>query len=135
MKQELSRRKLPEMGANTPEHTVSSGNVFADLGLPNAEELKAKAALAHQIASIVTHRHLTQVEAARVLGTGQPKVSELLAGRLDGFSIERLIRYLNALDRDVQIIVSPKPRNRARAILKVTGKSRSASITDVASSG
>jgi predicted XRE-type DNA-binding protein len=123
------------MGAKIPEHTVSSGNVFADLGLPNAEELQAKAALANQIASIVTHRHLTQVEAAGILGTGQPKVSELLAGRLDGFSIERLIRYLNALDRDVQIVVSPKPRTRARATLKVTGKSRSASITDVACSG
>jgi predicted XRE-type DNA-binding protein len=123
------------MSVKIPEHTVSGGNVFGDLGLPNAEELKAKAALAHQIASIVTHRHLTQVEAAGILGTGQPKVSELLAGRLDGFSIERLIRYLNALGRDVQIIVSPKPRTRARATLKVTGKSRSSRISDVACSG
>jgi predicted XRE-type DNA-binding protein len=123
------------MGAKTPEHTVSGGNVFADLGLPNAEELQAKAVLANQIASIVTHRHLTQVEAAGILGTGQPKVSELLAGRLDGFSIERLIRYLNAFDRDVQIIVSPKPRTRAHATLKVTGKSRSSRTTDAACSG
>lgn len=123
------------MGAKTPEHTVSGGNVFADLGLPNAEELQAKAMLANQIASIVTHRHLTQVEAARILGTGQPKVSELLAGRLDGFSIERLIRYLNALDRDVQIVVSPKPRTRARATFKVTGKSRPSRRSDVACSG
>jgi len=123
------------MGVKIPEHTVSGGNVFADLGLPNAEELQAKAALAHQIASIITHRHLTQVEAAGILGTGQPKVSELLAGRLDGFSIERLIRYLNALDRDVQIIVSPKPRTRSRATVKVTGKSRSSRISDVVCSG
>jgi predicted XRE-type DNA-binding protein len=114
---------------------MSSGNVFADLGLPKADELQAKAALASQIASIVGHRHLTQVETARILGTGQPKVSELLAGRLDGFSIERLIRYLNALDRDVQIDVSPKPRSRAHATLKVTGKSRSARSTDVACTG
>jgi predicted XRE-type DNA-binding protein len=135
MKRELTRRKVPEMGAKTPEHTVSGGNVFADLGLPNAEELQAKAVLANQIASIVTHRHLTQVEAARTLGTGQPKVSELLAGRLDGFSIERLIRYLNALDRDVQIVVSPKPRTRAHATLRVTGKSRSSRVSDVACSG
>jgi len=135
MKQELPRRKVPEMGVKIPEHTVSGGNVFADLGLPNAEELQAKAALAHQIASIITHRHLTQVEAAGILGTGQPKVSELLAGRLDGFSIERLIRYLNALDRDVQIIVSPKPRTRSRATVKVTGKSRSSRISDVVCSG
>jgi predicted XRE-type DNA-binding protein len=123
------------MDVKTPEHTVSSGNVFADLEFPNAEELQAKAALANQIASIVTHRHLTQVETAGILGTRQPKVSELLTGRLDGFSIERLIRYLNALDRDVQIIVTPKPRSRARATLKVSGKSRSSRISDVASSG
>lgn len=123
------------MSANTPQHTVSSGNVFADLGLPNADELQAKAALASQIASIVAHRHLTQVEAARILGTRQPKVSDLLAGRLDGFSIERLIRYLNALDRDVQIVVSPKPRSREHATFKVTGKSRSARTTDVACAG
>ncbi|MFA5844015.1 MAG: helix-turn-helix transcriptional regulator [Coriobacteriia bacterium] len=123
------------MSANAPEHTMSSGNVFADLGLPKADELQAKAALASQIASIVSHRHLTQAEAARILGTGQPKISDLLAGRLDGFSMERLIRYLNALDRDVQIVVSPKPRGRAHASFKVTGKSRSAHITDVACTG
>src|SRR5660397_128371 len=122
------------MSAGTPEYTRSSGNVFADLGLPQSDELLAKAALANQIASIVSHRHLTQAETARVLGTGQPKVSELLAGKLDGFSIERLIRFLNALDRDVQILVSPKPRSRENATLKVTGRSRSARFTDIACS-
>ena len=119
----------------TPEHALSSGNVFADLELPTAEELQAKAALANQIASIVMHRHLTQVETAGILGTRQPKVSELLTGRLDGFSIERLIRYLNALDRDVQIIVTPKPRSRARATVKVSAKSRSSRVGDGACSG
>lgn len=123
------------MSANTPEHTMTTGNVFADLGLPRADELQAKAALAVQIASIVSHRHLTQAETARILATGQPRVSELLAGRLEGFSIERLIRYLNALDRDVQIVVSPKPRSRPRATLRVTGKSRSSRINDVACTG
>jgi predicted XRE-type DNA-binding protein len=103
------------MSADTPDYTRGSGNVFADLGLPESDELLAKAALAHQIASIVSHRHLTQVETARVLGTGQPKVSELLAGKLDGFSMERLIRYVNALDRDVQIVVTPRPRAGAAA--------------------
>ena len=82
-----------KMNAKAFEHTVSSGNVFADLGLPNAEELQAKAALANQIAGIVTDRHLTQIETAKILGTGQPKVSELLAGRLAWLlHLERLIR-------------------------------------------
>ncbi|MEI7814454.1 MAG: helix-turn-helix transcriptional regulator [Coriobacteriia bacterium] len=122
------------MSANTPDYTKSSGNVFADLGLPGSDELLAKAALANQIASIIGHRHLTQKEAAGILGTGQPKVSELLAGKLGGFSIERLIRYLNALGRDVQIVVSPKPRSRKSATLSVAGKSTSHS-TDVACAG
>lgn len=117
------------------EHTVSTGNVFEDLGLPQADELLPKAALANQIASIITHRHLTQAEAAQLLGTGQPKVSELMAGKLDGFSIERLIRFLNALDRDVQILISPKPRNRENAMLKVSGRSRSARFTDTTCTG
>ncbi len=119
----------------TSEHTRSSGNVFEDLRLPQSDELLAKAALANQIASIVTHRHLTQAQAAEILGTGQPKVSDLLAGRLSGFSIERLIRFLNALDRDVQIVVSPKPRSRQAATFKVTGRSRSARFSNVACGG
>lgn len=57
---------------------------------------------------------------ARLLGTTQPKVSDLVAGKLSRFSMERLIRFLNALDRDVQINVSPKPRSRERATLSVT---------------
>jgi predicted XRE-type DNA-binding protein len=101
-------------------HVESSGNVFADLGLPRSEELIAKAALAAQIAEVVARRRLTQSQAARILGTGQPKVSELLSGRLDGFSMERLIRYLNALDRDVHIVVTPKPDDHERASLTVT---------------
>jgi predicted XRE-type DNA-binding protein len=102
-----------------PEHTRSSGNVFADLELPASDELAAKAALAAQIASIATHRHLTQQQTARLLGTTQPKISELFAGKLAGFSMERLIRFLNALDRDVCIVVSRKPRSRRRGALQV----------------
>lgn len=101
------------------DHVVSTGNVFADLGLPDAEDLLAKSELARQIGSIVAHRHLTQSEAARILGTTQPKVSDLLRGRLAGFSIERLIRFLNSLDRDVHIVVSPKPRAQTRGRLSV----------------
>lgn len=116
----------------THEHTVSTGNVFEDLRLPQSDELMAKAALANQIASIIADRHLTQEAAARILGTGQPKVSELLAGKLDGFSIERLIRFLRALDHDVEIIITPKPRSRKCATLRVSVRSRPARLTDVA---
>jgi len=109
------------------DHVVSSGNVFADLGLPDAQDLLAKSNLAHEIGTIIAHRHLNQTEAAAVLGTTQPKVSDLLRGRLDGFSIERLIRFLNALDRDVRILVSPKPRAQPRGRLSVDATARAAS--------
>ncbi len=114
------------MSNRDQEHTLSSGNVFADLGLPASDELAAKASLAAQIASIAAHRHLTQEQTARLLGTTQPKVSELFAGKLAGFSMERLIRFLNALDRDVCIVVSPKPRARERGTLRVAHRGRSA---------
>jgi len=106
------------------DHEVSSGNVFADLELAASDELLAKAELARQITSIATHRHLTQAETAGVLGTTQPKVSDLFVGRLAGFSMERLIRFLNALDRDVRIVVLPKPRSREHATTSVTASAR-----------
>ena len=101
------------------DHEVSSGNVFADLGLPDSDELLAKAALASQISSIASQRRLTQSQTAAILGTTQPKVSDLFAGKLAGFSMERLMRFLNALDRDVRIVVTPKPRGRSKATVSV----------------
>ena len=98
-----------------PAVVESCGNVFADLGLPNPEELLVKATLALKISDIIKGRHLSQAEAAKVLGTTQPKVSNLLNGRLQGFSMERLLRFLNALDRDVQIVVKRRGRSRKRA--------------------
>ncbi|MEX1181992.1 MAG: helix-turn-helix transcriptional regulator [Gemmatimonadota bacterium] len=99
--------------------TPSSGNVFADLGLSNADELLAKAELVRQIGTAIEARSLTQKEAAQVIGTTQPKVSDLLRGRLTGFSMDRLIRFLNALDHDVEIIVKQKPRSRDHGSVKV----------------
>lgn len=96
-----------------------SGNVFADLELPDAEEIQAKAELARQILSIITKRHLTQAMAAEILGIDQPKVSALMRGKLRGFSMERLFHFLNALGRDVQIVVKAKPRSRQQAHLRV----------------
>ena len=89
-----------------------SGNVFADLGLSVADELESKAQLAHRIGEIIRGRHLTQAEAAEVLGATQPMVSKLMNGQLHGFSMERLVRFLNALDRDVEIVVKRRPRSR-----------------------
>ena len=101
------------------EHERSSGNVFADLGLPEAEDRLAKAELAREIGAILGRRKLTQMRASRVLGVDQPKISALLRGQLSGFSLERLIRFLNLLGRDVRIVVRPKSSRRERATLRV----------------
>jgi predicted XRE-type DNA-binding protein len=97
------------------DYTVSSGNVFGDLGLPNPEELLAKAELAHKITVLIRKRGLTQAQAAKLLGVDQPKVSALIRGRLTGFSIERLMRFLLHLGQDIRITVEAAPRNRANA--------------------
>ena len=94
----------------------SAGNVFADLGLPTPDERLLKAALAYAIASIITSQHLTQTQAANVLGTDHAKISALTTGRLAGFSIERLLRFLLALDRDIAISIRPKPETRASRV-------------------
>jgi predicted XRE-type DNA-binding protein len=98
--------------------TPSSGNVFADLGLPDADELLAKADLVHAIRQLVSGKKLSQRAAAAVLGVAQPDLSKLFRGRLEGFSIERLVRMLNALDQDVRIVVQPKPASRRRGTLR-----------------
>lgn len=107
------------MNAKEDEIDVSSGNVFEDLGLPQPDEALAKADLAIQIRSIASHRHLTQAEAARLLGTTQPKISDLFAGKIAGFSLERLIKYLMLLNRDVTLVVTPKSQSSRRAMLRV----------------
>ncbi len=97
----------------------SSGNVFADLGYPDAEEAKAKSQLAQRIAELITEQSLTQVKAAKLLGIDQPKVSKLIRGQLREFSTERLFHFLNALNQDVEIVIRQKPRGRSRAMLSV----------------
>ena len=93
----------------------SSGNVFADLGVENPEEYLAKSELAARILKIIQSRRLTQSAAGKILGITQPKVSALLRGSLDGFSTDRLFRFLNRLGCDVQInILPPRPRARGR---------------------
>ena len=95
-----------------PRVEVSSGNVFADLGLPGAEERETKVRLAVAIQRSIAARGLTQAEAARVLGTSQPKVSALVSARLEGFSVERLMNFLAALGNDVEILVRKRRPTR-----------------------
>jgi predicted XRE-type DNA-binding protein len=87
--------------------TKGSGNVFADLGLPYAEQELTKARLTLQIAKIIKERNLTQVAAARILGIQQPHVSALMRQRAGNFSVGRLIDFLTALGQDVEITVTP----------------------------
>jgi predicted XRE-type DNA-binding protein len=99
--------------------TPGSGNVFADIGVPDPEEALAKAQLATRIREIVRQQRLTQVAAAAVMGIDQPKVSALLNGRLTSFSSERLMRLLTKLGQDVEIVVRSKPRSRQRGRIRV----------------
>jgi predicted XRE-type DNA-binding protein len=101
------------------DYVVSSGNVFADLGLPNPEEALAKAELANKISVLIQERKLTQAKAAKLLGIDQPKVSMLLRGRLTGFSLERLMRFLLLLGQDIKITVQATPGTRSRASVLV----------------
>lgn len=98
--------------------TTSSGNVFADLGLPDAGERLLKARLAAGIARAIVQRKLTQRAAAEAMGIDQPKVSHLLHGRLAGFSSDRLLAWLTALGQDVDILVRAAVR-RHRGRLRV----------------
>ena len=97
----------------------SSGNVFADLGLPDAEERLVKATLAIEIGRIIKQRKLTQQAAAKLIGIDQPKVSHVLTGRLAGYSTARLMGFLTALGRDIEIVVRPAPRRRRQGRLRV----------------
>lgn len=90
--------------------TPSCGNIFADLGLPDAELLLAKAKLCAQISKILRMSRLTQAQAAKLMGLTQPNVSDLIRGRLDGFTLDRLFRCVEALDQEVEIVVRPKQR-------------------------
>jgi predicted XRE-type DNA-binding protein len=87
--------------------TKSSGNIFADLGLPNPEQELLKARLTLQIYKIVKERGLTQIQAGELLGIKQPHVSALMRNRAGNFSVGRLMEFLTALGQDVQITVKP----------------------------
>ena len=100
------------MARRKPGLDTGSGNVFADIGVREPEEMLVKAQLAAEIVRIIQSRKLTQTAAAKALDIDQPKVSALFRGRLRELSIERLVRFLTALHRDVRIVVVERPRRR-----------------------
>jgi predicted XRE-type DNA-binding protein len=97
-----------------------SGNVFADLGFANPDLALAKAELVQRIRELIAERKLTQAKAAKLLGLDQPKVSALVRGRVEGYSIDRLFRFLNALGQRVEITVRPNPKNTGACAVVVT---------------
>jgi predicted XRE-type DNA-binding protein len=99
--------------------TPSSGNVYADLGYENSEEMLLKAHLVMRLSQAIKAKGLNQYQAAEVLGIDQPKVSALIRGQFRGYSLERLFKFLNAFDLDVEVNVKSKPENRERSYTTV----------------
>jgi predicted XRE-type DNA-binding protein len=98
---------------------AGSRNVYADLGYRDADEMLVKAQLVSKIAEIIQRRGLTQVEAAKLLGLTQPKISAMLRGQFRGFSERKLIDCLTSLGRDVQIVIKEAPQRRSSGKLTV----------------
>jgi predicted XRE-type DNA-binding protein len=96
-----------------------TGNVFADLGVRDPVERQAKLRLAYALNQVLEARNLSQAGAAKVLGVTQPKVSALRHYKLAGFSVERLMNLLTALDQDVEIVIRQKPRSRKAGRISV----------------
>lgn len=91
---------------------IGSGSVYKDLGFKNFEEMETKSNLVMEISKAIKKKKLTQTQAAEIFGISQPKLSELLSGHFRGYSVERLIHFLNKVGQDVDIVVKAKPRNR-----------------------
>lgn len=98
---------------------TGSSNVYADLGLSNADEMLVKAQLASEIGDIIQQRKLTQVQAAELLGITQPKLSGLLRGQFRGISESKMLECLTRLGRDIQIVVKSAPRSRTAGLVSV----------------
>jgi predicted XRE-type DNA-binding protein len=101
-------------------YEMGGGNVFEDIGVPNAGEHLIKAKLVFKIGTILKKRGLKQTEAAELLGVRQPDVSKMFRGEFRQFSVERLLRFLVALNQDVEIIVKPHRSRRNAPALHVS---------------
>jgi predicted XRE-type DNA-binding protein len=111
--------KTPKESSPTASITESSGNVFADLGLPNPEQEMMKARLTLQIYLIIRDRGLTQAQAAKTLGIKQPHVSLLMRNRAGSFSVGRLMEFLTALGQDVEIAVRPSRKEHGEMTVMI----------------
>jgi len=114
MKRDMAKKKAKA------DVVASSGNVFADFGVRNAEEKQTRLRLTVVINRVIQSRKLSQTAAARRLKVSHPKVSALANYRLEGFSVERLMNFLTALGRDVQIVIRRHPRTRRGGRIVVT---------------
>ena len=115
----MAKRNIETVKGADDAITRGTGNVFADLGYADAKERQTKLRLAHAINDVIARRRLNQAAAAKALGINQPKVSALANYKLDGFSAERLMRFLTALDKDVEIVIKTKPRSRMTGRISV----------------
>ncbi len=104
---------------------VGSGNIFADLGLPDADDMLLKSQIVVQLHSLIKAHKLSQTEAAKRIGIGQPDLSNVLRGRFRGYSVERLMRMLTTFDQDVEITMRPRRSKKGHAG-KITFNTRAA---------
>lgn len=112
------QKTLEEEMADT-SFEIGAGSVYEELGFKNYKEMETKSTLVMEIGKVIKKRKLTQMQAAEIVNVSQPKLSELLSGRFRGYSVERLIYFLNELGQDVDIVVKAKPRNRSKARVNV----------------
>lgn len=128
----LQNRCTSKMAKRTTEITIteSCGNVFADLGFKNADEMLAKADLVIAMGEVIKSRKFTQAEVAKLIGIDQPQVSKLLRGQTIGYTTDRLVRILNRLGQDVTITVSPKPAKARREAGVFVVQSRKAAVVN-----
>jgi predicted XRE-type DNA-binding protein len=120
----MKRERTFEQELADTKIEVGEGSVYADIGLKNYEEMETKSNLVTEISKAIKKKKLTQTEAAGIFGISQPKLSELLNGRFRGYSVERLLHFLNEIGQDVDIVVRSKPRHRkARICVYHSGRS------------
>lgn len=108
----MKKRRTHEEEMADTRVEIGTGSVYEQLGYKNYKEMETKSILVMEINRAIKKKKLTQTAAAKILGISQPKLSELLNGHFRGYSVERLLQFLNELGKDIDIVVRTKPRNR-----------------------